>query len=153
MTTPSTPLSPAACATELERLAQTHYDAAREHMARYERLKDDSTPEGHIARGNQLDKVPVEQEACRQLRFAATFLREHAVLRWTRVLPTVPGVHWWRVAGPRVLVNIWARSKDGVLMVAPYDDLKASVPLAEWDEDGVRWCGPIPPPEPEETPS
>lgn len=87
-------------------------------------------------------------------RDAATFLREHGVLRWTRDLPTIEGVYWYR--DPHcssrmwkpISVTVW-RDGDALYASAGWvTDNPMTVAQFAW-QDSI-WAGPLPsaPPEP-----
>lgn len=101
-------LSPLQCAAQFDLYATSHETEAAKHAAR----AAESTE--HTVRLYALYKQAEWAACAHQLRFAATFLREHAVLRWTKDLPTETGLYWWREGGYPSLVEVWRDSERGL---------------------------------------
>lgn len=63
--------------------------------------------------------------------------------RWSKEMPTEPGLYWWRYRGSNVTMIITvARDDQGALWVQ--QGTGREVPLGNWG--GGLWAGPVTPP-------
>lgn len=134
------------CAAQLDLYAASHEKAAADQIAHSETL-----PEGNGRALSAMLAVPAKASA-HSLRFAATFLRENAVPRWTTEMPTKEGVYWVRCPGERrFAVQVYRSSIDQQLWMADVDQRAEPAQTEAWPlmggSAGTLWCGPLPEPE------
>lgn len=129
-------------ASQLDLYAGHHETDATKHKARYEELSRDPgysvTAINHV-----LYQRDVAERQAHQLRFAATFLREHGVLQWTADLPTRAGTYWFRwstAASPNHLVYV-LEGEPGVWLASDAADPHDLDHLTEWA--GGQFAGPL----------
>jgi hypothetical protein len=132
------------CAAQLDLYAQSHETKAAAHEARYHEHMTGSSVEERAICAYEAHHLGIATEAARQLRFAAAFLRENAVLRWTEELPTKEGAYWTRggVGFPKWIAEV---RHNGTKLVLTQPGSTQSLELAGLV--GRQWAGPIADPE------
>ncbi len=127
-------------ASQLDLYAAAFDKAAAEAKGRYEEMARDP---GYTVTGIQhiLQQMDVADRQAHQLRFAATFLRDHVVVRWTKEKPTMTGLWWYRPLGMTLGLPVRLVIEDNQL-VWHEDGYVYHVKLA-----GGHWAGPLVQPE------
>lgn len=130
------------CASQLDL-----YAASKEQQAADQKAHAETLPEG-LYRSLALMMADPYAASAFSLRFAATFLRQHCVLRWTSEQPTKPGHYHYRwsyngIPQPPLILHVIHH--EGVLKAG---DEEGYEPVGQGWPESAEWAGPIPIPAP-----